>query len=123
MSEPLTLVIFGASGDLTGRKLIPALYSLKVKGYLPPEARIVGVARSPFTDDAFRTQMQNKVTEFGEGFDEGKWTEFAARLHYVGTDLSAVVSSRPNSRAYHVQQQGETITEMPIVPRYLGAGG
>ena len=54
MPAPLTIVIFGASGDLTGRKLIPALFNLAVKNYLPPEARIVGVARSEFSDDAFR---------------------------------------------------------------------
>ena len=89
MAAPLTLVIFGASGDLTGRKLIPALYSLMVKGFLPPEARIVGVARTTFTDDAFRAQMHDKVKEFAEHFDEAKWAEFAARLHYVGTDLTA----------------------------------
>ena len=95
MAAPLTLVIFGASGDLTGRKLIPALYSLIVKGFLPPEARIVGVARSPFTDDAFRAQMHDKVKEFSEHFEEAKWTEFAARLHYVGTDLTAPNGVKP----------------------------
>ncbi|HEY3789144.1 MAG TPA: glucose-6-phosphate dehydrogenase [Urbifossiella sp.] len=89
MPAPLTLVIFGASGDLTGRKLIPALYNLMVKGYLPPEARIVGVARSPFTDQAFRIQMHDKTKEFGEHFDEAKWTAFASRLHYVATDITA----------------------------------
>ena len=95
MAAPLTLVIFGASGDLTGRKLIPALYSLMVKGFLPPEARIVGVARSPFTDDAFRAQMHDKVKEFSEHFEEAKWAEFAARLHYVGTDLTAPGGVKP----------------------------
>ena len=89
MPAPLTLVIFGASGDLTGRKLIPALYNLKVKGFLPPETRIVGVARSPFTDDAFRSEMEAKVKEFGELYDAGKWAEFASRLYYVGTDVTA----------------------------------
>ena len=77
MATPLTLTIFGASGDLTGRKLIPALYNLAVKGFLPPEARILGVARSPMTDDAFRKMMHDKTKEFGEHFDETKWAAFA----------------------------------------------
>ena len=53
-ASPLTLIIFGASGDLTARKLIPSLYNLDRKKRLPAELRIVGVARSPFSDDAFR---------------------------------------------------------------------
>jgi glucose-6-phosphate 1-dehydrogenase len=89
MAAPLTLVIFGASGDLTGRKLIPALYNLMVKGFLPPEARMVGTARSPFTDDAFRDDMKQKVKEFGENYSDENWGKFASRLHYVGTDVTA----------------------------------
>ncbi len=50
---PLTIIIFGASGDLTARKLIPALFHLDMAGLLPDDANIVGVARSEFTDDAF----------------------------------------------------------------------
>jgi glucose-6-phosphate 1-dehydrogenase len=95
MAAPLTLVIFGASGDLTGRKLIPALYSLMVKGYLPPEAKIVGTARSHFTDDEFRTQMQEKSKEFAEGYDDAKWKEFAARLFYVATDVTVPGGVKP----------------------------
>ncbi|HXD87812.1 MAG TPA: glucose-6-phosphate dehydrogenase [Urbifossiella sp.] len=95
MATPLTLTIFGASGDLTGRKLIPALYNLAVKGFLPPEARILGVARSPMTDDAFRKMMHDKTKEFGEHFDEAKWSAFASRLFYVGTDITAEGGVKP----------------------------
>jgi glucose-6-phosphate 1-dehydrogenase len=95
MTAPLSLIIFGASGDLTGRKLIPALYSLKAKGFLPPEARIVGTSRTPFSDDAFRSQMKDKVTEFAEHYDEATWNEFAKRLHYVATDVNAPGGVKP----------------------------
>jgi len=95
MPAPLTLVIFGASGDLTGRKLIPALYSLMVKGFLPPETRIVGTARSQFTDDEFRAQMQEKSKEFAEHYDDANWSKFAARLFYVGTDVTAPGGVKP----------------------------
>jgi len=92
MPTPLTLVIFGASGDLTARKLIPALFNLARKGRLPPEARIVGTARTGYTDDSFREHMGVKVNEAltgaGEQFDAGQWAAFAARLYYVATDVT-----------------------------------
>jgi glucose-6-phosphate 1-dehydrogenase len=92
MSAPLSVVIFGASGDLTTRKLIPSLFNLYLKDRLPPEARVVGVARSPFTDVSFREQTGGKVKEAfagaGEPFDPGRWAAFASRLHYVSADVT-----------------------------------
>jgi len=61
---PLTLVIIGASGDLTARKLVPSLYRLACKKRLPEDLRVVGVARSPFTDDSFRQKMADAVRQF-----------------------------------------------------------
>jgi glucose-6-phosphate 1-dehydrogenase len=88
MATPLTIVIFGASGDLTSRKLIPALFNLAQKGRLPGEARILGVARSSYTDDAFREHLAKKARETlaGEPFDNAKWTEFAKRVSYLSAD-------------------------------------
>jgi glucose-6-phosphate 1-dehydrogenase len=90
MSTPaLTLVIFGASGDLTARKLVPALYNLAKKRRLPPELRVVGVARTAYGDDEFRAKMASAVREFAKGsWDEQAWREFAGRLHYVAGDAS-----------------------------------
>ena len=85
---PLTLVIFGASGDLTARKLVPSLYSLARKKRLPEELHIVGVARSPFTDDSFREKMAAAVRESTKDFDAATWDTFATRLHYVSGDAS-----------------------------------
>jgi glucose-6-phosphate 1-dehydrogenase len=87
MAAPLTLIIFGASGDLTQRKLIPALFRLFAKDRLPPATHIVGVARSPLSDDQFRS----KVAPAGEGSGGkgSRWAEFARRLHYVPGDAAA----------------------------------
>jgi glucose-6-phosphate 1-dehydrogenase len=86
---PLTLVIYGASGDLTARKLVPSLYGLHRKQRLPEEARIVGVARSPFNDDTFRDKMAKAVKQFaGANWDEKAWQSFAQRLHYVAADAA-----------------------------------
>ena len=88
MAAPLTVVIFGASGDLTARKLVPALFNLHRKGRLPAECRILGVARSPFTDDAFRTHLAEKGKEIGHDWDDGAWAEFAGRVQYVAADVT-----------------------------------
>ena len=58
---PAVIVIFGATGDLTSRKLLPGLYSLAVQQLLPPETAIVGVARADLTDDEFRARMRAGV--------------------------------------------------------------
>ena len=88
----MTVVIFGASGDLTSRKLIPALFNLAQKGRLPGGVKILGVARSPFTDEAFREHLVGKAKEAlagaGEPFDAAKWAEFAANVHYLSADVT-----------------------------------
>jgi len=86
---PLTVLIFGASGDLTSRKLIPSLYRLHAKKRLPDELQIVGVARSEFSDESFREKMSVAVREFARReWDEQLWQSFAQRLHYVRGDGS-----------------------------------
>ena len=78
-----TVTIFGASGDLTRRKLIPALWDLSAGGHLPPVA-IVGCARSEKSDDSFRETLRAGVQAHARhAFDEESWNTFAQRLHYV----------------------------------------
>src|SRR5215470_13669447 len=89
MPTPLTVVIFGASGDLTSRKLIPALHRLASKGRLPPEAQVVGVARSPFTDQAFRDRLAAALREHApKDWQPAAWEQFAPRVHYVPGDAT-----------------------------------
>ena len=86
---PHTLVIFGASGDLTSRKLIPALYELHRKRRLPVPTRIVGVSRSKFSDDQWRAALRETTQEFtGERFAAALWDEFAANIFYLPGDLN-----------------------------------
>jgi glucose-6-phosphate 1-dehydrogenase len=87
MATPLSIVIFGATGDLTGRKLIPALFHLFLKGRLPEEARIVGVARSRLSDDDFRKRILGADGGVASGGrTPERWGEFAPRLSYVSAD-------------------------------------
>jgi glucose-6-phosphate 1-dehydrogenase len=86
--EPQILVIFGASGDLTQRKLVPALYQMKRERRLPPEFTIVGVARREWSHDFFREHMREGVEEFGSGLgSELLWEEFARGLFYCPGDI------------------------------------
>lgn len=79
------LVIFGASGDLTKRKLIPALYNLALAKRLPERFAVVGYARSNLSHEAFRDRMRDAVIEFSRTGLKGEsaWREFAANLYYV----------------------------------------
>ncbi len=88
--DPCALVIFGASGDLTHKKLMPALYALAVRRLLPPRFAIVGVARTGDVDDAsYRKDMEKAVKQHArDPFRQDIWDELAPRLHYVSTDFA-----------------------------------
>src|SRR5271165_5918942 len=85
-----TIVIFGANGDLTKRKLIPALYRLAYDRRIPPGFFIVGNSRTAMTDDQFREKMRETLPKFLEDtpFDETLWSDFAKNLFYVTGDLN-----------------------------------
>jgi glucose-6-phosphate 1-dehydrogenase len=87
MPDPTTIIIFGATGDLTARKLVPSLYRLYRKGRLPEEVRIVGTARSPLSDEEFRGRMAEGVKEFARAdWQEKGWQDFAPRVSYIAAD-------------------------------------
>jgi glucose-6-phosphate 1-dehydrogenase len=87
--EPCVLVIFGASGDLTRRKIFPALYALAYRRLLPERFAVVGTARSEWTDDEFRDRMEHAVREFGrDDFKQEVWDWLAGATRYLGMDLS-----------------------------------
>jgi glucose-6-phosphate 1-dehydrogenase len=85
---PATFVIFGASGDLTSRKLIPALYKLQCKKRLRDGLRVVGFSRSPFSHDQWRSALAESTAKFaGDDFDRGEWDQFAGNLFYHAGDI------------------------------------
>jgi glucose-6-phosphate 1-dehydrogenase len=86
--EPAAVVILGASGDLAQRKLVPALHSLGCDGFLPSATRVVGVARSPFSDDEFRGRLFQGVQDYSR-LKPGicaLWSTFEPRLSYLAGD-------------------------------------
>ena len=89
LPPPVTLVIFGASGDLTRRKLIPALFSLHKKGLLPDNTQVVGFARRPWKHEQFRELLKQGVQEFApQLFDQKTWKTFSKNLYYVQGNLN-----------------------------------
>ena len=90
--EPVeaTIVIFGASGDLTARKLVPALFNLWKEGYLSERAPIVGAARREKSHEEFRNEMHAAVNEHGRSgtVPDDVWAKFASRMFYLVLDLS-----------------------------------
>jgi glucose-6-phosphate 1-dehydrogenase len=84
-----TLVIFGASGDLTHRKLVPALYGLHRKGRLPDGFQLLGAARSPGDDASFRLLARDGMNEFAhEEYEARSWDSFSGHLHYWSGDAA-----------------------------------
>lgn len=84
-----TIAIFGASGDLTSRKLIPALYQLHRKGRLPEPTRIVGFSRTEFSDETWRDQLAQSTAGFaGDQFDTESWNAFAPSVFYHRGDIN-----------------------------------
>jgi len=83
-----TIVIFGASGDLTWRKLVPALYNNFIKGRMSGCGEIIGFARRPYTDETFRQRLQEGVQTFSpESYDQKRWEEFSTKLVYFQGNL------------------------------------
>ncbi|MDR2607178.1 MAG: glucose-6-phosphate dehydrogenase [Treponema sp.] len=88
MNETHTVVIFGASGDLTGRKLIPALYNLHLKKRLPEPVNIVGFSRTVMDDQAWRDKLKESAKKFAAAvFSEESWASFGSSLHYHAGDI------------------------------------
>jgi glucose-6-phosphate 1-dehydrogenase len=87
--EPCSIVIFGASGDLMHRKLMPAIYSLMHEGLLPPYFSMIGVLRRDYTDEAFRKEMKEAVTKFCRyPINETVWNALSEGIFVVKGDFS-----------------------------------
>ena len=114
MEKPanLVLVIFGASGDLTSRKLIPALFSLKVQKLLPERFTVIGCGRTPFSDDEFRKRMSESILSFSEDKDPDRKLidEFSRSLSYLTLDNTNIEDFRKLEKKIsdHTGDSGDT---------------
>src|ERR1039457_7681767 len=99
LSEPCIMLIFGASGDLTKRLLVPALYNLACDGLLSDNFAVLGTGRRPLTTETFREQMSSGdqgIRKFHtrKAFDEAAWDKLSNRLHYVPSNLNDIADLR-----------------------------
>jgi glucose-6-phosphate 1-dehydrogenase len=135
--EPATMVIFGASGDLTKRKLVPALYSLARERLLPARFAVVGYARKPLTDDVFRDEMRKGCDEFARRrpVDPELWDTFARHVFFQTGDYDdpaayAALKQRLEEIEKALGLPGNRVFYLSIPPssfatvvRQLGASG
>jgi glucose-6-phosphate 1-dehydrogenase len=126
VAPPCVVVIFGATGDLTRRKLLPALYRLTQQQLIPAEFAILGTARHLMSDDEFRAQMQQAMKEFAdEDFDEATWKSFAQRLFYSGGEFTdAELYSKLKDRLDEIDSQsnsrGNRLFYLATAPDFFG---
>src|SRR5205823_608254 len=87
--ESCVLVIFGASGDLTRRKLIPALYDLACLGCMNPRFDVLGIGRTSMTSEEFRVRMRESAasSKDARNFSQEQWADFEKRLFYLVGDV------------------------------------
>jgi glucose-6-phosphate 1-dehydrogenase len=88
--DSCVLIIFGASGDLTRRKLIPGLYNLACEGCMNPEFEVLGIGRTPMSSEEFRKKTGEAAAKSKDtrDFNESGWTDFETRLHYMEGDIN-----------------------------------
>ena len=134
---PTTMVIFGASGDLTKRKLLPALYSLTRDRLLPSPFNVVGVARRPIEDAAFRQAMREATDKYARRrpVEEPLWQSFSEGIFYVnGTFEDPATYARLKQRLEEIDRARDTAgnrvfylstppSEYPVIVKQLGAAG
>ncbi|MEM6424462.1 MAG: glucose-6-phosphate dehydrogenase [Cyanobacteria bacterium P01_D01_bin.128] len=124
--DPQILTIFGASGDLTQRKLVPALYQMRRERRLPPEITIVGVARRDWSHDFFRNHMREGVEEFGNGIgSEDMWESFAKGLFYCPGNIDTPESyQKLKAFLSELDEQrgtlGNRVFYLSVAPRFFG---
>jgi glucose-6-phosphate 1-dehydrogenase len=124
---PCVVVIFGATGDLTCRKLLPGLFRLAQQHLIPAEFAILGVSRQQMSDQEYRAKMRDALTEFGDQdtFDEAEWNSFAEGIFYVAGEFKdAEAYAKVKSRLEEIDEQrkthGNRIFYLATAPEFFG---
>lgn len=120
MRVDLSLTIFGGTGDLTFRKLLPALYNMSVSGRLPRHSRIVAIGRRGYDDEAYREAARGWVEKFSRlPYEEEAFGRFAERISYYRMDLSDLEEYKGLDAFYAGQEVGAHIFYFAVAPRFF----
>ena len=126
-SQPCVLVVFGASGDLTKRLLVPALYNLACDGLLADRFALLGAAMDPLTTEAFRDRMSEDIKRFHtrHAFDQAAWDRLVSRFHYLPAgfaDANAFAKLRTEVARLDAEHQtgGNVLFYFATAPRFFG---
>ena len=127
VAESCAIVIFGATGDLTKRKLVPALYRLAQQRLIPAQFAIIGTARQEMNDEEFRSHMRQALAEFAEDeqIDEPSWQNFAAGISYVSGEFGdsntyAALQTKLGQVEAERHTQGNRIFYLATAPEFFG---
>lgn len=124
--DPCAIVVFGGSGDLTSKKLMPALHNLQVEGHIPQETSIVGSSRTEWTDEEFCKDVRGDIEEHSriQPSDES-WAEFSKGVHYVAGNVNdAEAFTRLGRRLEEIDQErgtaGNRVWYLATLPSLFG---
>jgi glucose-6-phosphate 1-dehydrogenase len=126
--RPTAVVIFGATGDLTHRKIVPALYRMAQKGQMPEEMAIIGFARRPRTDEEFRNGLREAMAAHSsaDGFNEVAWRKLAPHIYYHQGDIDdpssyQALAKRLQELPEASRIQGNCLFYLATAPEHFGA--
>ena len=108
--EPTVFMLFGATGDLAHRMVLPALFRLAQDGLLPPEWRLVGNGRGDVSHENFQERVRQSLEELGPKPSDGPWDDFRSRLRFAGGGFGSsnpgslldVLEEKPNARPHEL---------------------
>jgi len=126
--EPVIIVIFGGTGDLAKRKLIPAFYNLFLEGWMNEKFAIIGLGRSDFNDDNYRARLKEGLAEFSRSGapEKKKWEEFSASVSYFQADINnaksyKALSDRLNALDESWGVRASRLFYLSVAPQFIEA--
>jgi glucose-6-phosphate 1-dehydrogenase len=136
LPQPCAVVIFGATDDLTHRKLVPALYNLAADGALPPAVNVVGFARRDKSDEVFRKELEAAARKFSrQPINDQLWAGFASSIFYHRSEFDAIegyqslatrledLDSRRGARGNRLYYLAAGLDQFPVILENLRKSG
>ena len=125
-ATPSVIVIFGGTGDLSKRKLIPAFYNLFIEGWMPEDFNIIGLGLEQYDDAAYHEHLLNGLTAFSRSGtpDDVKWQEFKSRVHYMKSDINDPVfydhlSQRLQDLDTEIGGRADRLFYLSVAPHFI----